>query len=42
MTNIYLRDGGFMELLLWPLALALQILYFAIGRVRVDDIKKKG
>jgi hypothetical protein len=40
MTNNYSRDGGFMALLLpWPLA--LQILPFAIGRVRVDEIEKE-
>jgi hypothetical protein len=40
MTNNYSRDGGFMSLLSpWPLA--LQILSFAIGRVRVDEIEKE-
>jgi hypothetical protein len=40
MTNNYSRDGGFMALLLpWPLA--LQILSFAIRRVRVDEIEKE-
>jgi hypothetical protein len=40
MTNNYSRDGGFMTLLSpWPLA--LQILSFAIGRVRVDEIEKE-
>jgi hypothetical protein len=35
-----LRDGGFMALLSpWPLA--LQILSFAIERVRVDEIEKE-
>jgi hypothetical protein len=32
MTNNYSRDGGFM---------ALQILSFTIGRVRVDEIEKE-
>jgi hypothetical protein len=40
MTNNYSRDGGFMALLLpWPLA--LQIMYFTIRRVRVDEIEKE-
>jgi hypothetical protein len=40
MTNNYSRDGGFMALLLpWPLV--LQILSFAIRRVRVDEIEKE-
>jgi hypothetical protein len=40
MSNNYLRDGGFMTLLLpWPLA--LQILSFAIRRIRVDEIEKE-
>jgi hypothetical protein len=38
-TTQELRGGGFLMLLLsWPLA--LQISSFAIGRVRVDDIRK--
>jgi hypothetical protein len=40
MTNNYSRDGGFMALLS-PWQLALQILSFTIGRVRVDEIEKK-
>jgi hypothetical protein len=40
MTNNYSRGCGFLALLLsWPLA--LQILSFAIGRVRVDEIEKR-
>jgi hypothetical protein len=40
MTNNYSRDGGFMALLSpWPLA--LQILSFTIGSVRVDEIEKE-
>jgi hypothetical protein len=40
MTNNYSRDGGFMALLSpWPLA--LQILSFAIRRVRVHEIEKE-
>jgi hypothetical protein len=39
MTNNYSRDGAFLVLLLsWPLA--FQIPYFAIERVRVDEIEK--
>jgi hypothetical protein len=39
MTNNYLRDGGFLALLLlWPLA--LQNPSFAIGRVGFDEIEK--
>jgi hypothetical protein len=40
MTNNYSRDGGFMALLS-PWTLALQILSFTIGRVRVDEIEKE-
>jgi hypothetical protein len=40
MSNNYLRDGGFMALLL-PWSLVLQIPTFAIGRVRVDDVRKE-
>jgi hypothetical protein len=40
MTNNYSRDGGFMALLSpWPLV--LQILSFAIRRVRVNEIEKE-
>jgi hypothetical protein len=40
MTNNYSRDDGFIALLSpWPLA--LQILSFAIGRVKVDEIEKE-
>jgi hypothetical protein len=39
MSN-YSRDGGFMALLS-PWSLALQILSFSIGRVRVDEIEKE-
>jgi hypothetical protein len=39
MTNNYLRDGGFLSLLLlW--SLSLQISPFAIRRVEVDEIEK--
>jgi hypothetical protein len=40
MSNNYSRDGGFMVLLSpWPLV--LQILSFAIKRVRVEEIEKE-
>jgi hypothetical protein len=40
MTNNYSRDDRFMALLSsWPLA--LQILFFTIGRVRVNEIEKE-
>jgi hypothetical protein len=40
MTNNYSRDGGFMALSSpWPLV--LQILSFAIKRVRVDEMEKE-
>jgi hypothetical protein len=39
-TNNYSKGGGFLPLLLsWPLS--LQVLSFAIGRVRVDEIEKE-
>jgi hypothetical protein len=39
-ANNYSRHGGFLALLLlWPLV--LQILSFAIGRVRMDEIEKE-
>jgi hypothetical protein len=41
MTNNLLRGGGFMALLL-PWALAWEIPSFAIERVGVDGIGKKG
>jgi hypothetical protein len=40
MTNNYSRDGGFMAFLS-PCPLALQISFFTIGRVRVDEIEKE-
>jgi hypothetical protein len=40
MTNNYSSDGGFTALLSpWPFA--LQILSFAKGRVKVDEIEKE-
>jgi hypothetical protein len=39
MTSNYLRGGGFLTLLL-PWSLMLQISYFAMGRVGVDEIGK--
>jgi hypothetical protein len=39
MTNNLSRGGGFVALLLGPLA--LQIPSFAVGRVRVDEIGKE-
>jgi hypothetical protein len=40
MSNNYSRYGGFMALLSTG-SLVLQVLYFAIGRVRVEEIEKE-